>query len=316
MRGGGVNQEWQLSPVSDALVLLAAVGYLSAMRRRARRSVPVWPRRRTAAFLCGLLVIVVALDSAVGVRSMEHAAAHMVQHLVLITVAPTLLALGHPLTLALESSPNGQEVVELLRHNRFIGGLTHPLVAAGLYAAVLVGTHLTGFMPLMAAHPWLHDLEEVLYLASGYLFAVPLLAREPVRWQPPYVARFGLVLMSMTVDTFVGIVLMMTPGPEDLRLAGALMWFAGDGLMMAVALVIAAQWVADPDRSHDLGAYLDAARRSALASYAAPGNVDAITESAELDEDDTARLAYNRMLADLARRPPRAGPHREGRGPP
>lgn len=84
-------------------------------------------------------------------------------------------------------------------------------------------------------------------------------AWEPLRWRPPHLARFGLVLLSMTGDD------------PDMHLAGALMWFVGDGLMMAVALVIAGRWVASKDRSDDLGAYLDA-----------------------------ARLAYDRMLAGLA----------------
>lgn len=108
-------------------------------------------------------------------------------------------------------------------------------------------------MTLARAEPWLHGLEEVLYVAVGYPFALPLVATEPLRRQPPYPARFDLVLFSMAVDTFVGIVLMMTPGSADLHLAGALMWFGGDGLMMALALVIAARWVHDPHRSADTG---------------------------------------------------------------
>jgi hypothetical protein len=40
-------------------------------------------------------------------------------------------------------------------------------------------------------------------------------------------------------------------------------------MMMAMALVIAGQWVADSDRASDTSAYLEAARRSGLASYAA-----------------------------------------------
>lgn len=97
-----------------------------------------------------------------------------------------------------------------------------------------------------------------------------------------------------------------TGDSADLHLAGALMWFVGDGLMMAVALVVAGQWMADPDRSGDTGAYLDSARRSALASFGA--DADAVLDSANLDEDEAARLAYNRMLAAPAR--PRL-PHRQ-----
>ena len=159
--------------------------------------------------------------------------------------------------------------------------MTHPLFATACYAVVLVVTHLTGFVPPAPAEPWLHRVEEVLYLAAGCLFATPLVAWEPLWWRPPYPARFGLVLLSMAVDTVVGIVLMMSPGPADLHLAGAIMWLCGDGWMMVVALVIAAQWLRDTDRFADTG----------------------------------ARLAYNRVLAAPARAD---GPHRKdhsGRSP-
>ncbi len=299
----GVLGEWALTPVSDALLLLVAAAYLGALRRRRRSGSPRWPVWRAVCFLCGLAVIVVALNSAIGVYAVTSHAVHMVQHLLLITVAPVLLALGHPLTLVRESSPYGRETVDGLRHNRVVAAITHPATATACYAVVLVGTHLTGFLSLARAEPWLHGLEEVLYLASGYVFAVPLVAWEPLRWRPPYPARFGLVLFSMAVDTFVGIVLMMTPGPADLNLAGALMWFGGDGLMMAVALVVAAQWVRDPDRSTDTGAYLDRARRAALAGYGTQTGTetDAVLDSADVDDDEAALLAYNRVLAALAR---------------
>jgi putative membrane protein len=293
--------EWTVTPVSDALVLLTAVAYLTALRRR--RQDTRWPKWRTVCAMSGLVVIVLALNSAIGVYSGELHSVHMIQHLLLITVAPTLLALGYPLTLASESSAHSREIVALLRGNKAVAVLTHPLVAFACYAAVLVGTHLTGFLALVSTHPWLHDLEVALYLGSGYLFALPLLAWEPLRWQPPYLARFGLVLFSMTVDTFIGITLMMTGDTADMRLAGAFMWFVGDGLMMVVALVIAGQWMADPDRSSDTGAYLEAARRSALASYG--DDADAVLNSPDIDEDEAARLAYNRMLAALARPHPR-----------
>lgn len=296
----GVLGEWTLTPVSDALVLLTAVAYLSALRRRKAR----WPAWRTVCMVSGLAVIVLALDSAIGVYSSELHSVHMIQHLMLITVAPALIALGHPLTLIRDNSAHGREIIDLLRHNKTVAVLTHPLVAFAYYTVVLVGTHLTGFMTLIPIHPWLHQLEVALYLISGYLFVLPLLAWEPVRWRLPYVARFGLVMLSMTVDTFIGITLMMTGDDADVHLAGALMWFVGDSLMMAVALVIGGQWMADPDRSADLGTYLDAARRSALASYGSDADgtdADAVLDSADVDEDDAARLAYNRMLAELAR---------------
>jgi putative copper resistance protein D len=238
---------WTFTPVADVTVVMAALGYFRGVRVRGVRVRVIrgrggrpWPRWWTACFLTGLLTVVLAFDSPVGTHSQELFWMHMVQHLALITLAPALLVLGHPLRLLEEVGGRGARLVAVLRRNPTVAVLTHPLVAFVCYAAVLVGTHLTGFMPAMRTHPWLHPVEVLLYLVSGYLFALPLLAREPVRWDLPYPARLMLVLVSMTVDTFVGIVLMLTS--PQVYLGGAIMWFGGDGLMMVIALVIAGQW--------------------------------------------------------------------------
>lgn len=90
-----VLEEWPLTPVSDAVVLLAAAAYVGAVRRRAYEHDARWPRWRTTYFLGGLAMIVLALNSAIGVHAVESHSVHMVHHLLLITVAPALLSLGH-----------------------------------------------------------------------------------------------------------------------------------------------------------------------------------------------------------------------------
>ncbi len=50
--------------------------------------------------------------------------------------------------------------------------------------------------------------------------------------------------------------------------------------------------VRDPDRSADTGAYLDSARRAALAGYGTQSGTeaDAVLDSADVDDDEEARL--------------------------
>ncbi len=88
--------------------------------------------------------------------------------------------------------------------------LTHPLVGFGLYAGVIVGSHLTGFMDAMVAHSWLGGAEQWLYLVAGYLYLLPLVGDEPMRSRLPCLGRLGLLLVAMVPDTVVGIVLMQT----------------------------------------------------------------------------------------------------------
>src|SRR5205814_562937 len=62
-----------------------------------------WPRERLAAFLAGLAVVEVALQSPIDGYAHLFLWVHMVQHLALTMVAPPLLLLGAPMTLALRS---------------------------------------------------------------------------------------------------------------------------------------------------------------------------------------------------------------------
>ncbi|MGI8417248.1 MAG: cytochrome c oxidase assembly protein [Nakamurella sp.] len=317
--GSRLWTDWGWTPISDALVCVALVGYLVGVVL-VRRGGARWSVLRTGCFLAGLAVLVVSLDSAIDPYSRVLFWMHMVRHLLLITVVPALLVLGHPLDLLNSTGPRGRRLVAALRANPLVALLTHPLIAFVIYGVVLVCTHLTGFMNAMPTHHWLHPFEQALYVVSGYLFLQPLLAREPIRWNPPYPARFGLLLISMVIDAFVGLTLMLTPhdpfpalaamrsgwGPspvDDLHIGGALMWAGGDGLMAIAAFLLIAEWVNDKDRQDDMGVFLEGARRGALAGIG--GDLDTqstIHDSVDVDDDDEVLLAYNRMLAALDER--------------
>ena len=76
-----------------------------------------------------------------------------------------------------------------------------------LYAGVIIGTHLTGFMNLVLANETAHDGEHVLYLVAGYLYFLPLIGREPIRWKVSYPSRIFLLFLAMPVDAFTGLAL-------------------------------------------------------------------------------------------------------------
>lgn len=301
---------WRFSPVTDVVVLVAAVLYLRRAYRSAPRAGERWPVGRTAAFLGALLVLAGTLQSSIDVYGRDLFWLHMIEHLLLIMVVPVLLILGQPIRLACVGDDGVATRVRAALHTKLVSGITFPVVGLVCYAAALIGTHLFGFMPAMMAHPWLHDLEIVLYLVSGYLYFLPLLAHEPIKRELSYPLRVFLLLMGMTADTVVGVLLMMaahadaygnrTWGPSalsDLHTGGGIMWVIGDGLMFAVTVLVVAQWMGDTERQNDTGKWLEAARRSTLANM----GVDAVDPDgdADVDEDEAALAAYNRMLAKL-----------------
>lgn len=294
---------WHLRPVTDAVLLVAAALYL----RRARHG---WPIGRTLCFLGALVLLAVTLQSSIDVYGHELFWMHMIEHLLLIMCVPVLFVLGQPIRLA------GDRMTAVVR-TRVVSVLTFPPLALACYAAVLVGTHLTGFMQLMLTHEWLHELEIVLYLGSGYLFFLPLLGHEPLGRRLSYPLRVFLLFLGMTADTVVGVLLMMTtrePFPayaamgrtwgtgllSDIHTGGGIMWVVGDGLMFAVTVLVVAQWMRDTERQNDTGQWLESARRSTLANL----GVDAVDQNtdADIDDDDAALAAYNRMLAKLNQR--------------
>jgi putative copper resistance protein D len=207
--------------------------------------------------------------------------------------------------------------------------LTNPLIGLAAYGVVIIGTHLTHFMDAMATHSWLMPLEQVLYVGSGFLLLLTLIGDEPVRWRPPYLARILLLLLAMVPDTVVGIVLLqsshvlfptflsMRPGwaPDavaDQQIAGGLMWAAGDGLMMTVAVAVVIFMISDTERGGVLGPWLESVRRQTLADHVGDDRDSreldgagatpraGIGGDADVDADEDVLDAYNRMLARLS----------------
>ncbi|MGH3768344.1 MAG: cytochrome c oxidase assembly protein [Pseudonocardiaceae bacterium] len=306
---------WTSAPIVDVLAVLAVAGYLIAVFRRAPTAGLGWPVSATASWLAGVAVLLVSVHSSIEVYGHALLWVHMIQHLLLIMVVPVLLIWGQPVRLGLRRTP----VSRLLRW------LTFPVVTLGLYTSVLVITHLTGFPEAMATQPGVHHVEQVLYLVSGYLLFWPLVGSEASPWPIPHIVRFALLALAMGADTLVGVALMLTGYPlapstalmrpgwgptllEDQNWSGAIMWVGGDVLMMLLMLAVVAQWSATGSRAR-LGDWLESARRQSLAKIGSSSGDDqhAVDASADVDDDEEARQAYNRMLAELNRRSSRPG---------
>src|ERR1700685_3062066 len=105
----------------------------------------------------------------------------MIQHLMLIMIAPPLLVFGMPVTLLLHASRNPLHTwVKRIVRSKPVGWITSPGVGIVAYSATIVGTHLTNFMNLVMENNAVHEGEHVLYLVVGYLYFLPLLGKEPI----------------------------------------------------------------------------------------------------------------------------------------
>jgi putative copper resistance protein D len=310
---------WQPDWVATIGALAACLGYLAGYAAVVHRRRAPWPLWRLAAFVAGLGVAVLATTSSIAVYDMTLFSAHMLGHLAFVMVAPPLLAAGRPLTLALHATRapvHGH--LKALARSRAVSLLLSPPVALASYTVVIVGTHLTGAMDAIMAHPWAGQVEHLVYLLVGYQFFALVVGDEPFRWRLSLLARQALLGTAMVVDTFTGVVLLQSRAPvgadpaappavegldplAETHLGGAIMWVGGDAIMAAVMIAVAVAWARRPaGRRRESRSFFGQARAVSFAERTSPTGT---TSSAriELDEDEAARLAYNSYLAGLDR---------------
>jgi cytochrome c oxidase assembly factor CtaG len=306
-----VFTQWQAAPVVTVGVILAAGLYLWGVVRVARRHpARPWPAWRTGMFLAGLAIVVLALQSGIGTYDDLLYWDHMVQHLMLIMVAPPLLIFGQPITLLLHASRNPLHAgVKKVLRSRVAAFLTWPVFGTAAYLAAIVVAHLTPLANYTARNQTAHDAEHLAFLVIGYLFFLPIIGSEPIRWKLSYPVKLVLLFLVMPVDTFTGLIISyanpgtpgLPPGPRpawagtgtaDLHAGGAAMWVGGDGVMFLLIMVVFLLWATDNRASARSHGWLEAARRATVA----PGSA---RPDADIDDDDAQLAAYNEYLGRL-----------------
>ena len=330
---------WQLRPGVAAALVFAAAGYVAAAGR-VRRVGGSWPWWRTAAFLGGLVVVAFAMLGGVGRYGRVVVWVHMVEHLLLIMVAPPLLAAGSAVLLADRVLPRRWARLRRVAASRLVTSLSSPLVAVVGYASVVVGVHLTGLMDTAMRDTRAHLVEELVYLGSGLVLAQLVFGQLPGRWQLSPLARMALLVVAMPVDAFTGVVMLQSPAAsgdhpvghgahasmtvpgsdaglsavQDAHAAGAVMWVGGSGIMVVLLVLVGAAWARHRDAAPGSGGWLEQARRTAFDAHTGTGPATAGAGApagavGDLDDDEAALAAYNRWLAGLA------GAHDGGRPP-
>ncbi len=283
-----VLTQWQFAPIVTALVALSVGLYLWGVVRVARRHpARPWPAWRTAAFLGGMLVLVVATQSGIGSYDDLLFYDHMIQHLMLLMVVPPLLIAGQPLTLLLHASRNPLHTwVKRVLRSPVASFLTWPVFGAVAYALGVLAAHLSGLANYFERNQTAHNAEHALFVIIGYLFFLPLLGREPIKWRLSYPIRFFVLVLLMPVDTFTGLALSYgsasspgvpsgprpawAPSPvNDLHLGGAVMWIGGDGIMFVLMMLVFLMWSRDERAAVSGHGFFERARQANLATLVA-----------------------------------------------
>ena len=236
-----------LLAIAASVILLWT--YAGAVRRLLRRGVD-WPWRRSAAFTAG--VVLAAATSSAPVP--DRFSGRVLEHLLLGMLAPGLLVLGRPISLALRARSHVSRQVRIALRSGTIARLSHPLVAAAIFSIGPWLLWLTPLYELEGRSDAVHQLVHLHLLSAGVLLAVAVLGGEPTPWRSAHALRMWAAALLLPLHTLLGMVLIAASSPwlndglpagpalDDQRLGAAILWIAGDGLATVMLLGVGAQW--------------------------------------------------------------------------
>ncbi len=254
-------RSWPISPWLCVSLTIAAAVYLHGWFKLRQHDPLRWSGLRLAAFLGGLAAVFLALASPIEVFADLLLSVHMVQHMLLMMVAPPLVWLGKPLLPTLRGLPRvirSGIALPILRAplaRDAFALLTHPLISWPIFAAAVWIWHAPVSYELALRDPTWHVAEHATFLAASMLFWFPVIQPYPSRprWSRwlvlPYlvfadvqntVLSAWLVFASEPIyQHYMEVPSIVSWSPlADQQLAGVLMWVPGSVAFLLPVFVI------------------------------------------------------------------------------
>jgi cytochrome c oxidase assembly factor CtaG len=237
---------WQLDPPFAVIgIVAAALLYAVGLRRRVRRRSG---HTEAAWFAAGLATLVVALQSPLAAYDESLFWAHMLQHVLLLVVAPPLLLLGRPF------ATSGRAVPLAVRRPlaRALVPWFKPLrsppaasLALALFTANMAVWHVPALFDTTLRSTAVHELEHALFLVTGlYLWSFLVGSRlgRPVRALYASLAMIACWLLALTLGIasssfYTGY------SVGDQHLAAGIMWVPGSIPFVLAVVLYAYRWL-------------------------------------------------------------------------
>jgi cytochrome c oxidase assembly factor CtaG len=257
---------WDFRPEVLLVLLLAgalfSLGWWRLRQVSSRRFAKGW---RLAAYLSGLGLLALALLSPIDVLSSYLLSMHMVQHLMLVMLAPALLLIANPLPFTLWGMPAAlmRQVGGLLGRGAWLRRALRMLTAPGVvwiaFVVVLIGWHDPRAYDAALGSELIHNLEHLTFFGVALLFWWHVTGAGPrIHGAGSAGVRIALLLITIPITMGIGIAIALGTQPiylnyvtmpralglsvmEDQRLAGAIMWIPGSMMFILAALALISQ---------------------------------------------------------------------------
>ena len=285
------------------LITAALAGFYLVGVWRLKQRGDSWSWARTASWLAGVGLLAYITNGYFSAYEQYLFSAHMLAHMLLAMGVPVLLVPGAPVTLLARAVSKRQDDSRGVRewilwaiHTKYAQFISHPLIAATMFASSLVIFYFTPIFGWATREHIGHQWMIVHFVITGYLFVQAIIGIDPGPSRCGYPQRLMLLIGTLAFHAFFGLAVMnsttllladwfgamgRTWGEDplsDQQTGGAIAWGLGELPTAAITLIVAIQWARSDERD---------AKRLDRAS----------------DRGGNEDLAeYNRMLDALAKR--------------
>lgn len=265
--------DWRPDLIFAVVSILAVTGYLAGVRRLRRRG-DTWPTSRVVTWTAGWLLILISTSAGLAVHAPSSFSLHMVVHMLLNMLAPALLATSGPVTLALRALPaTGRDTpagarawVVAALHAPVTRFFAHPLVAFVVFVGSYYLLYFTGLFPEVMQYHWAHQLMNVHFVVTGYLYYWVVVGVDPTPRPLPHAAKLGLLFAASPFHVYFAVLVLNRDSVigerfyrylnlawqvdplGDQRLGGGIAWAGGELPLLIAVLVLLVQWSRHDDR--------------------------------------------------------------------
>ncbi len=267
MKPATVPLSWSTALTSwcwDGAALIAVVAFIVVYGAALRRADATMRRRCAWWFVVGVVLIVVATMSMVGVYSTVLFWVRALQVLLLLFVAPFFLAMGRPVTVV-SHALSATDRVDAVLASRPLRILLHPATTSLAMLATPWLLYLTPWYTAALQHYAVACATNGLLLAIGFGYFYARLQTDPVPRRYSQLLSLVISIVESLGDGLLGIVLWLGPliaagyymriarewGPSarvDQSIGAGVLWLVGDVLGVGFIAVLMHRFSSDEER--------------------------------------------------------------------